>query len=92
MKTNFRKKGYSKKTASFYIDKNNTVYSLSTELESQQSFVDGKPKGEIVSYKAWFTQKGVNPFVIKFDSKIKSPKYKKIYRAKDGNTKDSINQ
>lgn len=83
MKTNFRKKGYSMETASFYIDKNKAVYSLSTELEPQQNFVNGKPTGEIVAYKAWFSQKGVEPFVVKFDTEIKLPKYLSVIEFED---------
>lgn len=75
MKTILRTKGYSKETASIYIKSNKEVYSLSTELEPQQNFVDSKPTGEIVAYKAWFTQEGVEPFVVKFDTKIELPKY-----------------
>jgi hypothetical protein len=37
--------------------------------------VNGKPTGEIVAYKAWFTQEGVEPFVVKFYTEIKLPKY-----------------
>lgn len=91
MKAKTMKSGYNLETANKYIEENKPVCNLSTELEPQHNFVNGKPTGEIVAYKAWFTQEGVEPFVVKFDSKIKSPKYKKIYRAKDGNTKDSIN-
>lgn len=75
MKANFRTKGYSKETASYYIKENKAVYSLSTELEPQQSFVDSKPTGEIVAYKAWFSQEGIEPFVVKFDTEVELPKY-----------------
>lgn len=50
MKAKYKKIGYSTETASFYINKNKAVYNLSTELEAQQSFVGGKPTGEIVAY------------------------------------------
>ena len=75
MKATYKKNGYSKETASHYIKENKPVRILSTELEPQQNFVDGKPTGEIVAYKAWFTQEGVEPFVVKFDTDIKLPKY-----------------
>jgi hypothetical protein len=75
MKANYKKKGYSMETANYYIDKNKPMFSLSTELETQQSFNDGKPTGEIVAYKAWFTQEGIPPFVVKFDTEINLPKY-----------------
>ena len=82
-KLQYRKGGYSKETASLYIEENKPVHSLSTELEPQQNFVDGKPTGEIVAYKAWFTQEGVEPFVVKFNSKIKLPKYLSVIEFED---------
>ena len=75
MKATYKKNGYSKETASHYIKENKPVRILSIELEPQQNFVDGKPTGEIVAYKAWFTQEGVEPFVVKFYTEIKLPKY-----------------
>lgn len=74
-KLQYRKGGYSKETASYYIKENKPIRCLSTELEEQQKFEDGKPTGEIVAYKAWFTQEGVEPFVVKFYTEIKLPKY-----------------
>ena len=75
MKTNFKKQGYSAETAKFFIDSNKKTYSLSTELETQEKFVDKKPTGEIIAYKAWFTQEGLPPFSVKFENKIDLPKY-----------------
>lgn len=75
MKAKTIKSGYNLETANKYIEENKPVRSLSTELDPQQNFVDGKPTGEIVAYKAWFTQEGVGPFVVKFDTKIELPKY-----------------
>jgi hypothetical protein len=75
MKTNFKKQGYSAETAKLFIDSNKKTYSLSTELEAQEKFVDKKPTGEIIAYKAWFTQEGLPPFSVKFENKIDLPKY-----------------
>ncbi len=75
MKTNFKKQGYSAETAKLFIDSNKKIYSLSTELEAQEKFVDKKPTGEIIAYKAWFTQEGLPPFSVKFENKIDLPKY-----------------
>ena len=83
MKATYKKNGYSKETASHYIIENKPVRILSTELEPQQNFVDGKPTGEIVAYKAWFTQEGVEPFVVKFDTDIKLPKYLSVIEFED---------
>ncbi|MFS9062992.1 hypothetical protein [Streptococcus infantis] len=75
MKTRNRKGGYSTITANEYIDNKQGIYCLSTELEPQQLFEDGKPTGEIIAYKATFIQKGLEPFQVKFEDKIKLPDF-----------------
>ncbi|MEO1769189.1 hypothetical protein [Candidatus Enterococcus ferrettii] len=75
MKTRYQKSGYSTETAKKYIDKNQPVISLSTELELQYKFEDGKRTDEITGYKAWFSQEGLPPFTVKFTNKINLPKY-----------------
>ena len=75
MKTRNRKGGYSTITANEYIDNKQGIYCLSTELEPQQLFDDGKPTGEIIAYKATFIQKGLEPFQVKFEDKIKLPDF-----------------
>ena len=73
MKTRNRKSGYSTNTASEYIDSKQGIYCLSTELETQIKFEDGQPTGEIIGYKAWFSQKGLPPFRVKFESELELP-------------------
>lgn len=75
MKTHNRKGGYSANTANEYIDNKQAIYCLSTELEAQLKFEDNQPTGEIIAYKAWFSQKGLPPFQVKFESKIELPSY-----------------
>ena len=75
MKPRNRKGGYSTITANEYIDNKQGIYCLSTELEPQQLFEDGKPTGEIIAYKATFIQKGLEPFRVKFEDKIKLPDF-----------------
>ncbi len=75
MKTRNRKGGYSTITANEYIDNKQGIYCLSTELEPQQLFEDGKPTGEIIAYKATFIQEGLEPFQVKFEDKIKLPDF-----------------
>lgn len=69
------KSGYTTTLADNIINQNQPIYSISTELEPQQQFEDGKPTGEIVAYKAWFIQEGLDPFQVKFEEAIKLPKY-----------------
>ena len=61
MKTRNRKGGYSVNTANEYIDNKQGILCLST--------------GEIISYKAWFSQKGLPPFTVKFESEVELPPY-----------------
>lgn len=75
MKTRNRKGGYSANTANEYIDNKQGIYCLSTELETQIKFEDGQPTGEIIAYKAWFSQKGLPPFRVKFENEIELPPY-----------------
>lgn len=75
MKTCTCKNGYPVKTANEYINPNQAIHCLSVEIESQIKFKDGQPTGEIIAYKAWFSQKGLPPFTAKFESEVKLPSY-----------------
>ena len=75
MKTRNRKGGYSVNTANEYIDNKQGILCLSTELEAQIKFEDGQPTGEIIAYKAWFSQKGLPPFQVKFTEAPELPDY-----------------
>ena len=69
MKTRNRKNGYSANTAKQYVDQKQATHCLSTEFEPQIKFEDGQPTGEIIGHKAWFSQKGLPPFQVKFESR-----------------------
>ena len=69
------KGGYTTTLADKIISQKQPIYSLSTELEPQQRFEEGKPTGEIVAYKAWFVQEGQDPFQVKFEDKVKLPEF-----------------
>ena len=75
MKTQSRKSGYSANTATEYIDIKRAIYCLSTELEPQIKFEDSQPTGEIIAHKAWFSQKELPPFQVKFESEVTLPTY-----------------
>ncbi|WP_205216535.1 hypothetical protein [Enterococcus hirae] len=75
IKTKHKKGGYSATTATTYVNPTKPIYSLSTELETQQLFEDGKPTGEIIAYKASFVQEGLEPFQVKFEDKVKLPEF-----------------
>lgn len=75
MKAHNRKGGYSANTANEYIDNKQAIFCLSTELEPQIKFENGQPTGEIIAYKGWFSQKGLPPFQVKFESDVSLPSY-----------------
>ena len=72
------KGGYTTTLADKIISQKQPIYSLSTELEPQQRFEDGKPTREIVAYKAWFVQEGQDPFQVKFENKIELPDFQSM--------------
>lgn len=75
IKIKHKQGGYSTTTATEYIKPDKPIHSLSTELETQQLFEDGKPTGEIIAYKATFIQEGLEPFQVKFEDKVKLPDF-----------------
>lgn len=75
IKTKHKKDGYSATTTTEYVIPTKPIHSLSTELEPQQLFEDGKPTGEIIAYKATFVQEGLEPFQVKFEDKVKLPEF-----------------
>lgn len=72
------KGGYTTSLADKIISQKQPIFSLSSELEPQQRFEDGKPTGEIVAYKAWFVQEGQDPFQVKFEDSIKLPAFQSM--------------
>lgn len=70
-----RPSGYSAELADTIVSKSKSIQSLSVELTPQQKFEENKPTGEIVAYKAWFTQSGLPPFEVKFNDEVKLPDY-----------------
>lgn len=75
MRAKRRNGGYSADTARNYIDNNQPIYCLSTELDEQHKWQDNRPTDEVIGYKGWFSQKGLEPFQVKFEDQIKLPDY-----------------
>lgn len=67
--------GYTSSNAEKYIDDAQPIHLLSTELEKQFEYVDGKRTDNISGYKAWFSQEGAPAFTVKFANDFKLPKY-----------------
>ena len=75
MKITNKKGGYSTEIANSYIDAKQPIRLLSTELEEQVLFENGKPTEDVAAFRAWFTQQGLPPFTVKFTDKVKLPEY-----------------
>lgn len=75
MRAKRRNGGYSADTARNYIDNNQPIYCLSTELDEQHKWQDNRPTDDVIGYKAWFSQEGLEPFAVKFENKVKLPAY-----------------
>jgi hypothetical protein len=75
MKTRYKKAGYSAQVARKYIDPTQPIFLLSTNLEEQYKYEDGKRTDDIIGYRAWFSQAGLPPFMVKFEHEVKLPKY-----------------
>jgi hypothetical protein len=69
MKTKNSQNSYSDATAKLYIANNKPIHNVSSEVETQYNWVDGKRTDEVTGYRLYFAQEGVNPFAVKFASK-----------------------
>lgn len=75
MKTKNSQNSYSEATAKLYITTDKPVTNVSSEIEIQYNWVDGKRTDEITGYKLYFAQEGVNPFAVKFKNKPSLPPF-----------------
>ena len=66
---------YSGATSALYIDENKSIINVSSEIEKQYNWIDGKRTDEVVGYRAYFVQEGVNPFVVKFEKEPTLPTF-----------------
>lgn len=69
IKTKHKQGGYSATTASEYIKPDKPIHNLSTELEPQQLFEDGKPTGEISPIRQPSSKKDLNPSKLNLTTK-----------------------
>ena len=70
MKTKNSQSSYNEETAKQYISDDKPIINVSSEVETQYNWIEGKRTAEVAGYKLYFTQEGVNPFAVKF---VKNP-------------------
>lgn len=75
MKTKNSQSAYNEETAKQYISDDKPIINVSSEVETQYSWIDGKRTDEVTGYKLFFTQEGVNPFAVKFEKKPTLPTF-----------------
>lgn len=66
---------YNEATAQQYLSGEKSVVNVSSEIEVQYNWIDGKRTDEITGYKLYFSQEGVNPFAVKFEKKPSLPPF-----------------
>lgn len=69
MKTKNSQSAYNEEMAKKYISDDKPIISVSSEVETQYNWMDGKRTDEVTGYKLFFSQEGVNPFAVKFEKK-----------------------
>lgn len=75
MKTKNSQNAYNEETARQYISNDKPIINVSSEVETQYNWIDGKRTDKVTSYKLYFTQEGVNPFAVKFITKPSLPPF-----------------
>lgn len=75
MKTKNSQNAYNEETARQYISNDKPIINVSSEVEIQYKWIDGKRTDEITGYKLYFSQEGVNPFAVKFEKKPTLPPF-----------------
>ncbi|MDD3415718.1 MAG: hypothetical protein PHY47_17210 [Lachnospiraceae bacterium] len=58
-----------------YLSDEKPVINVSSEIENQYNWIEGKRTDEIIGYKLYFSQEGVNPFAVKFEKKPTLPPF-----------------
>lgn len=75
MKTKNSQNAYNEETAKQYIIDDKPIINVSSLVETQYNWIEGKRTDEITGYKLYFSQEGVNPFVVKFGKKPALPPF-----------------
>ena len=69
------KKSYEETTTKKYLSDEKPIINVSSIIENQYKWVEGKCTNEITGYKLYFSQEGVNPFAVKFEKKPQLPRF-----------------
>ncbi len=58
---------YDEMTVKKYLSDRKPFINVSSEIEVQYKWIEGKRTDEVTGYKLFFVQEGVNPFAVKFE-------------------------
>lgn len=75
MRTKNSQNSYNTAIAQQYIQDTKPIIVVSSEVEIQYNWIDGKRTDEVTGYKLYFVQEGVNPFAVKFVTKPSLPPF-----------------
>lgn len=75
MNTKSTKNGYDATIVKKYLSDEKPIINVSSEIETQYKWIEGKRTEEVVGYRIYFSQEGVNPFAVKFEQKPKLPRF-----------------
>ena len=75
MKTKNSVNQYNEVKVKQYLSDEKPVINVSSEIENQYNWIEGKRTNEIIGYKLYFSQEGVNPFAVKFEKKPTLPPF-----------------
>lgn len=64
---------YNENTAKQYISVDKPIINVSSEVETQYNWIDGKRTDEVTGFKLYFVQEGVPPFAVKFEKQPSLP-------------------
>lgn len=75
MYTKNTQNSYAEITVKKYLSEEKPIINVSSEIEPQRRWDGEKYTDEILAYKMYFAQEGVNPFAVKFKKKPKLPQF-----------------
>ena len=75
MYTKNTQNSYAEITVKKYLSEEKPIINVSSEIEPQRRWDGEKYTDEILAYKMYFAQEGVNTFAVKFKKKPKLPQF-----------------
>lgn len=75
MRSKHTNNSYSSSIAKEYISNSLPLYNVTSEIETQHVWRDGKKTADVAGYKIILAQEGVNPFTVKLEAMPELPPF-----------------